>query len=147
MSLEEIHGPVFLEVPSDPASLFLVRCLTDRLTQRLGFPQSEVDRVVLAVDEACANIIRHAYGGRLGERIHLTYLVGEERLEIRIRDFGSGTDPVHFKPRELADVRPGGLGIHFIRSAMDRVEYETPPDGGTLLTMIKLRQPKEGGKE
>jgi len=68
-------------------------------------------------------------------------------LEIRIRDFGSGTDPVHFKPRELADVRPGGLGIHFIRSAMDRVEYETPPDGGTLLTMIKLRQPKEGGKE
>ena len=46
--------------------------------------------------------------------------------------------PATFKGRDLDQIRPGGLGLHFIRSAVDRVEYDTPPGGGMLLKMIKL---------
>jgi anti-sigma regulatory factor (Ser/Thr protein kinase) len=62
-----------------------------------------------------------------------------DRLEIRIRDFGTPGDPGSFKSRDLSDLKPGGLGIHFIRSAMDRLQYEIPPEGGMLLRMVKFR--------
>jgi anti-sigma regulatory factor (Ser/Thr protein kinase) len=113
------------------------------LTQRLEFPQDQVDRMVLAVDEACTNIIRHAYGSRRSERIILTFIVEMDQVEFRIRDFGIPANPESFKSRDLSEVQPGGLGLHFIRSAMDQVRYETPPDGGTLLTMLKYRNRKE----
>jgi anti-sigma regulatory factor (Ser/Thr protein kinase) len=138
MALKVINGPVVLDLPADPASLFLARCLLERLTQRLEFAREAIDRMVLAVDEACSNVIRHAYGNRPGERIVLTFLVGSDRLEIQIRDFGSQADPAGFKSRDLSDIRPGGLGIHFIRSAMDEVRYELPESGGTLLRMVKF---------
>ena len=42
------------------------------------------------------------------------------------------------KPRDLDDVRPGGLGTHFMAEVMDRVEFLTPPEGGgNLLRMVK----------
>lgn len=142
MHLDQISGPVVLDIPSDPASLFLARCFVERLTERLEFSRSEIEGMVLAVDEACTNIIRHAYSNRTDQRIVLTFIVHTELIEIRIRDFGTPADPETFKPRDLSDVRPGGLGIHFIRSAMDEVHYESPADGGMLLKMIKFRPEK-----
>jgi anti-sigma regulatory factor (Ser/Thr protein kinase) len=142
-ALTEIKGPVILDIPSDPASLFLVRCLVERLSQRLGFPEKEVERMVLAVDEASTNVIRHAYGGRTDERILLTFMVGGDRLEIHVRDFGAPADPDSFQPRELEDLRPGGLGMHFIKSGMDEVDYRNHPEGGMLLRLVKFRVEKE----
>src|SRR5512146_126353 len=139
MALKQLAGPIVLDVPSDPASLFIVRCAVERLSQKMGFPDEEINRMILAVDEACTNIIRHAYSNRPRERIVLTFEVMTDRLEIRIRDFGTPGDPGSFKPRDLSDLKPGGLGIHFIRSAMDRIQYEIPPEGGMLLRMVKFR--------
>jgi anti-sigma regulatory factor (Ser/Thr protein kinase) len=109
------------------------------MTQRLGFADEEVGRMTLAVDEACANVIRHAYGNRQGERIVLTFIVHKDRFEIRVRDFGTPAEPEDLQPRDLKDIRPGGLGIHFIKSAMDEVNYDAPADGGGLLRMVKYR--------
>jgi anti-sigma regulatory factor (Ser/Thr protein kinase) len=142
-SLKQINGAVVLDVPTDPASLFLVRCVVKRLAERLEFPEEEGARMVLAVDEACTNIIRYAYGDGEEGRITLTFVVQPNALEIDVRDFGTPADPETFKPRDLADIRPGGLGIHFIRSVMDRVAYLSPPDGGTLLKLVKFRRPEE----
>ena len=142
MAALEMKSPVILDIPADPASLFLVRALTAKISEQLGFAQQETDRVVLALDEACANVIRHAYKGLNEERIVITFNVSDECLEILVRDFGTPADPETFQPRDLADVRPGGLGIHFMRSAMDTIEYSAPEDGGMLLKMIKYR-PKE----
>lgn len=139
MGLDRINGPIILDIPTDPASLFLVRCLVERLTQQLELEREDIQRMVLAVDEACTNVVRHAYGNRPGERIILTFTVLPDRLEILIRDFGAPADPETFKVRDLREVRPGGLGIHFIRSAMDEVRYEIPEDGGTLLRLVKYR--------
>lgn len=139
MGLKEISGPVIVDIPTDPASFFLVRCLVERLTQQLSFVREDVQRMVLAVDEACTNVVRHAYKNRYEERIVLTFTILADRLEILIRDFGIPVDPETFEGRDLKDVRPGGLGIHFIRSAMDEVRYEIPKEGGTLLRLVKYR--------
>ncbi len=139
MIVNKIDGPVILEIPADPASLFLARCLVERLAQRLGFVRQEVERLVLAVDEACTNVIRHAYANRHGERIVLRFTADAELLEICIRDYGKPADPLKLLPRDLGEVRPGGLGVHFIKAAMDEVHYEAPPEGGTLLRMLKRR--------
>jgi anti-sigma regulatory factor (Ser/Thr protein kinase) len=143
MGIGEIKGPVVLNIPADPASLFLVRGLVERLAQRMDFPKPEADRLVLAVDEACSNIIRHAYDYMPEGRIVLTFRVDPGFLEIEVRDFGKCSDPSAFKSRDLSDIRPGGLGLHFIKAAMDTVEYQAPEGGGMLLRMVKLRTVRE----
>lgn len=143
MPLERIDGPIVLDIPADPASLFLARCLTERLAERMEFPREEVEKIVLAVDEACSNVIKHAYGNRPGQRIVLTFRAAPARMEISIRDFGIAADPASFKSRDLSDIRPGGLGLHFIHNIMDEVRYEAPEDGGTILKLAKNRHPRE----
>jgi anti-sigma regulatory factor (Ser/Thr protein kinase) len=143
LSLAELSGPVILEIPADPAALFLVRALLRKLSETIGFVGKDADLLVLAIDEACTNVIRHAYKERADQRIILTFNVHSEYLEILIRDFGIAADPATFQPRELDDVRPGGLGIHFIRSVADKLEYDAPPDGGMLLKMVKFRPKQE----
>ncbi len=146
MELEQIKGPVVIEIPADPGSLFMVRTLVGDVARRSGFSGPETERLVLAVDEACGNVIRHAYDFCCDKRIIITFVVSGENLEIAIRDFGPAADPATFQSRALDDVRPGGLGMHFIRSAVDRVEYENPPGGGTLLRLVKSRPKQETGQ-
>jgi anti-sigma regulatory factor (Ser/Thr protein kinase) len=141
--LKELKGPVLLDIPADPASLFLVRALLGKLSENIGFSGKEADLLVLAIDEACTNVIRHAYKNSSDKRIILTFKVNLDYLEIHIRDFGAAVDPATFKSRDLDDVRPGGLGIHFIRSVVDKMEYDHPPEGGMLLKMIKFRPRQE----
>lgn len=143
MTLRELAGPVLLDIPADPASLFLMRALLGKLSENIGFSGRDADLLVLAIDEACTNVIRHAYGHSPDKRIVLTFKVDPEYLEIHIRDFGAAADPSTFKARDLDDVRPGGLGIHFIKSVVDKMEYDCPPEGGMLLKLIKFRPGQE----
>ena len=57
-------------------------------------------------------------------------------MEIIVRDFGPQVDPASIHSRDLDDVRPGGLGVHIIRSIMRDVDYSCPPDGGMQLRMV-----------
>ena len=138
MALESFKGPVILDVPADPAAMFMVRALVGKISERIGFEALESDRLILATDEACTNVIRHAYDNSGDGRIVITFTLNPDYLEIMIRDFGKCADPATFKGRDLDQIRPGGLGLHFIKSAVDRVEYDTPPGGGMLLKMVKL---------
>ena len=138
MAFASFKGPVILDVPAEPAAMFIVRALVGKISERIGFEALETDRLILAVDEACTNVIRHAYGNSGDGRIVITFTLNLDNFEIMIRDFGKGADPATFKGRDLNQIRPGGLGLHFIKSAVDRVEYGTPPGGGMLLKMIKL---------
>ena len=57
---------------------------------------------------------------------------------VLIQDFADTIDVTKIKPRDLNDVRPGGLGTHFIREVMDEVAFLTPPEGrGNLLKLVK----------
>jgi sigma-B regulation protein RsbU (phosphoserine phosphatase) len=93
--------------------------------------------VVLAVDEACQNILRHGYGGK-GEVALEIRRNAASCLEVQLIDFAPPADVAKIKPRRLDDVRPGGLGTHFMRTVMDEVIFMPPPLGaGNFLKMTK----------
>jgi len=134
--------PVDLAICSDPENLAFVRRAVERMARQEGFDAGDVDGIVLATDEAIANVMKHGYEGRKDCTIHvrLERIAGREGrrgLQMTVRDHGKQVDPAMIKGRDLNDVRPGGLGVHIIRSVMDEVEYTCPSDGGMQLRMVK----------
>ena len=62
--------------------------------------------------------------------------ISDVSLKAELRDFGTRVSKTQIKPRELDDIKPGGLGIHFIKSIAKKISYEHKDDGGTLLTLV-----------
>lgn len=125
--------------------LCVVRHALAQLAETVGFSSGDCRAVVLAVDEALTNIIRHAYRGE-GERpIHAEFRRMEiqqdgqrkKALEIVLEDHGSKVDPAKLCGRPLEEVRPGGLGLHFIRESMDTVEFRRIK-GRNQLRLVKF---------
>jgi len=120
-----------LELLSNPEILCVVRSAVMRLTEEMGFPAAECRGLTRAVDEALANIIRHAYNSKPGKPIELLCrrLLSRDgktqraALEIVLVDHGAAADRKKLHSRSLDDVRPGGLGIHFIKDAVDVMKY------------------------
>lgn len=137
---EQLNSPSSLEIEilSDPAMLGQLRRDAEAFAIRVGMDEADVSRVVLAMDEALTNIIRHAYGDDNGRPIEITMMASDEDLEVIIRDYGLVVHPSAIHSRDLDDVRPGGLGVHIMNECMDEVNF-SPADqgGGTVLTMTK----------
>lgn len=131
---------VTLSVPSDPKFLYVVRSALYPLALEAGFSRKEARRIVLSVDEACSNIIKHAYQGDPSRTI--TVMVDDEagRFLVRLRDYGRKADPSTIAPRRLEEVRSGGLGTHFMNATFDSVTYDTSQGEGTLLILEKRKQ-------
>jgi serine/threonine-protein kinase RsbW len=133
-----------MELRSNPDMLCVVRNALSELTAKLGFSEPECRAVVLAVDEALTNIIRHAYHGNPEQPIqvsfHRIHEPGDEKsgdaLEILLEDSGA-TPPEKMCGRALEDVKPGGLGLHFIRESMDTVEFSRS-NGKNQLRLVKI---------
>ena len=136
----QADGRVTLTVPSHPKYLYVVRSALYPLALDAGFPKREARKIVLAVDEACANIIRHAYAGDTTKTITMTVEDRTERFVVRLRDYGRKVDRAAIAPRDLAVIRPGGLGTHFINATFESVDYDTGMEQGTLLTLEKKKQ-------
>jgi anti-sigma regulatory factor (Ser/Thr protein kinase) len=128
---------VTLTVPSHPKYLYIIRSAVYPLVIEAGFPKKEARRIVLAVDEACSNIIKYAYEGDATKLIHLRVSFDQQRLLMELTDTGKKPDVSKIAPRKLDDVRPGGLGTHFISAVFDAVSYDTHREAGTVLTLIK----------
>jgi anti-sigma regulatory factor (Ser/Thr protein kinase) len=134
-----------IELRSNPEMLCVVRGALGQLTEMLGFPEAECRATVLAVDEALTNIIRHAYCGQGGCPIELSCRriqvrhdgARREALEIMVEDRGVEIDSANLCGRALEDVRPGGLGLHFIRECMDTVEFSRS-NGKNQLRLLKF---------
>jgi anti-sigma regulatory factor (Ser/Thr protein kinase) len=131
---------VTLSVPSDPKFLYVVRSALYPLALEAGFGRKEARRIVLSVDEACSNIIKHAYQGDHAKTITVMVDDDPDRFLIRLRDYGRKVDAATIAPRKLDDVRPGGLGTHFMDVTFDSVTYDTSQDKGTLLILEKRKQ-------
>ena len=135
-----------LSFRSDIRYLEPIRTVVRESLGLVGLEGESAADVVLAVQEGCTNIIRHCYRGCSDERIDLVLSFSEEALEIRIDDYGEFVDPACIRGRDLDDVRPGGLGVHLMRKAMDSVDYTANAWGGTTLTMVKRRPRGDSGK-
>lgn len=135
---------VAFRMPSHPQYLPMVRAIVSESADLMGYDADLRTRILLAVTEAVTNVIRHAYGGVEDKPIDLEVWVGEDGMRLELIDYGRFIDPKHIASRPLEEVRPGGLGVHLIKTTMDRVEYRENAHGGTTLTMVKLaNQPKE----
>ncbi len=109
----------------------------DYLTKK-GAAENDANDVVLAIDEACQNVIRHAYCGMEAGDIVLEMALAGSHLIVDVRDFAPEIDDITLAPRKLDETRPGGLGTHFMREIMDEVAFLRPSDGiGNLLRMMK----------
>ena len=123
---------------SDPENLRLVRRKTSEVLSEVGFDEDQRARLVLAVDEAVANVIRHAYAGCCDGRVELSFWLDADAVRIELRDYADPVDPNRIKPRDLSECRPGGLGVNLIDSVMDAWCFRHPADGpGNQLTMVK----------
>jgi len=115
-----------------------VRAAVQTAVTRAGCTPACTRDIVLAVDEACQNIIRHAYEGDTNGEIVLEIERQDRDVVFWLRDFAPPVDVSKIKPRDIDDVRPGGLGTHFIRHVMDDSGFVTPESGtGNLFRMSK----------
>jgi anti-sigma regulatory factor (Ser/Thr protein kinase) len=131
-----------LNITSEPKSLPVVRSAVERMAQVEGFGEAETHALVLAIDEALANVIKHGYQERPNQPITIALNPvrspdGRRGIAVCVRDKGRQVDPKTIRSRDLDDVRPGGLGVHIIQAVMDEYDYSCPPDGGMLLRMVK----------
>ena len=138
---------LFLDLTSDTVVLPGVRNSIREWCAERGWNAEYVADIVLAVDEALSNVIKHGYGGKPGFKIELSAAVVDDpargsAIEIRIRDFGKQVPVESIRGRDLDDIRPGGLGVHIIKSVMCVAEYSHAEGGGMLLVMRKYRVPQ-----
>ena len=130
-----------MSIASTSAHLPVVRSALERLCELMGFDETTRGDVVLSVDEALTNVIKHAYHGANDRPIEVTFrplkIEGGVAVRIEVRDWGDVVEPQEIKSRELSDVRPGGLGVHIMHSCMDEVSFAPAPGGGTILAMVK----------
>jgi anti-sigma regulatory factor (Ser/Thr protein kinase) len=105
-----------------------------------GISEEHAARIVIGVNEACMNIITHAYGAEPGD-IELDISLQDAQLVIQLTDFARTVDCSKIKSRDLDDIRPGGLGVHFIQEVMDEVEYRprTQGDGNIVVMKVKTK--------
>lgn len=144
MAGQQVGTTLEIRISADCAALRGVRAKVVRFAEGCGLDPTEIDELSLAVTEALANVIEHGYGGPCEKPIDiaLSRVVrgGRQGVAVRVRDWADRVDPDRICGRDLDDVRPGGLGVHIIRSVMDEVTYAAVQDDdcGMILTMVKL---------
>ena len=132
--------PEPITIKSDPRHLAEVRAFVRAVAAEVSYDEETTFHLMLAVNEACTNIMRHAYGGDASQDIIISATVSPDAVEFRLRDYGRQADPACMKSRDLNDVRPGGLGCFLIRQTFDEVDYNTNFPTGTELRLLKRRR-------
>jgi serine/threonine-protein kinase RsbW len=130
-----------LKVPSSTENLAMIRDFVNGIGVRAGMSTAEVAKLELAVDEACANVIEHAYGPDVVKEVSVRATVDEDAVQIHVIDTGKGFDPDSIGTKTLeelvADRKSGGLGMRLMKTLMDEVHYEVIPGEKNELHMVK----------
>jgi serine/threonine-protein kinase RsbW len=136
-------GPIHQRwsVPSDTSELATVRHGVEAFCAAAGFDQKDAGEIGLVINEAMANVLRHAYAGKEHGRMDIDADFADDVLTLSIRDWGSGVLPPS-PPAKKDPLEPGGLGLMCLRSLMDNVRFDPQPDG-MLLTMKRQRNRKK----
>lgn len=136
--------------PARAYQLKQIRSIVQSAMNQIGCTQLDNDKIVLAINEACMNVIQHAYGeAHCGEIVleifHELGTDGEHHVVFRLTDFATPVDESSICSRNLEEIRPGGLGVHIIHEVMDSMEFKRPVDGtGNILELRKRVNCKDG---
>lgn len=142
--MEDDQPLVTISFCSRASRLRLLRSVMRDAAGLAGLDTAQTEAMVLAVNEACMNIIQHAYGMDPGGKIDVSVLQEQGALVVRVRDYADTVDVEQVRSRELDDIRPGGLGVYLINSLMDECGFLEPPDGGGNLFQMKLFTREQG---
>ena len=112
-----------LRFNSDPKKLRMVRERVQEVAEEYGCSKKLISDLVIAINEACMNIMQHAYKGKKSGEILLQIQKKSGDVQVLLTDFADPIDPKGIRPRDLADVKPGGLGTYFIQEIMDDCTY------------------------
>jgi serine/threonine-protein kinase RsbW len=136
-----------LTVPGRFEYLAQIAEFVTQAAREAGLTDDDVFHVEMAVDEACSNVIEHAYAEVVGE-IELTCASPEQgRLDVVIHDHGQSFDPAAVPEPKVGDgasldaLQTGGLGLYFMRKLMDEVRFNFSAGYGNTLYMVKRKQP------
>lgn len=144
--MESIERKFMLGVPSSTENLALIREFVASAAQQSGLDKADIAKLELAVDEACANVIEHAYGHDTNKEVIVRATINEDMLRIDVEDTGHGFDPNSVQPEELEQLiskrRTGGLGMRLMKTLMDEVHYEIEPGKKNALHMMKRLRKK-----
>ncbi|MGI8907707.1 MAG: ATP-binding protein [Candidatus Sumerlaeaceae bacterium] len=136
----------------DGSMLGLLREFVCTVARHLCFPEPQVAEIEICVDEACANVVEHAYSNKRPAGPKMNDLLVEirysgEQMVVRIVDHGDGNVPKYPSPlksvEDYADntrERFRGLGFLLMEKFMDRVDVHCAPGGGTTVELMKIRQ-------
>lgn len=126
----------------------MIRDFVKSIGTQSGMSEMEVARLEMAVDEACANVMEHAYSDDTTKEVSIRALVDEKSVQIEVIDTGKGFDPAAVEQLKLEDLvsakRTGGLGMRLIKSFMDEVHYEMRPGVKNELRMVKRLKKPDG---
>jgi serine/threonine-protein kinase RsbW len=132
-----------LTIQSQTEKLSYVREFISQAASKFGFDEESVHKIALAVDEACTNIIKHSYNYVPNKEIHIQIVTDDGNFEVIITHQGKLFDPQAIKPPDMRDYmihyRKGGLGMHLMRSLMDKVEYRILPDHKSEVHLLKRK--------
>jgi len=147
MAAKKTNNSYSLKLPADSANLVLIRQFVSGIALEMGFDEEGVDQIQLAVDEACANVVKHAYSDTKNgtqQLINITVRNKVNKIEITVADKGSGFNAEGLESPDMdeyLDARQvGGLGVHLIRTFMDKVSFRMKPGVRNEVKMIKLLQ-------
>ncbi len=130
-----------LEVKSELKSLSVISDFLSESIKKYGITKMSVPDVLLAVDEACTNVIKHSYKKEEDGVIILQCYVSEDKFIVKIKDWGKPFEITSIqKPDLKADYRKrkiGGLGVYLMNEIMDEIEYSFNKKKGNILTMKK----------
>jgi serine/threonine-protein kinase RsbW len=134
-------------IESRTENLLEVREFVLKAARQFGFEEEEASKIVLAVDEACTNVIKHAYQYAPDRKIEIVIRPEKDRLQITVIDDGRAFNPSIAKlpdlKQHLSHYRRGGLGIYLMRTLMDKVEYKYAPGKRNEVRLTKYLSASE----
>ena len=130
-----------LRIPSQTDNLEMIREFVSGVAKKVGFNQDDSNKIELAVDEACTNVIEHAYQKNELKDIDVAVKIDYQKLTVVVTDSGESftandVDMPDMKSY-LAELRVGGLGIYLMKTLMDEVNYKSQPNGKNEVHMVK----------
>ena len=132
---------VQLKLPSHTDYLDVIREFISKLAHEAGFDEENVHKIALALDEACTNVIRHAYDGGDEQCVEVEAEVDRNGMKITVSDSGKGFDPDTVETpnieKLMAQHRFGGFGLYIIKTVMDEVDFSIDPGVRNEVRMTK----------
>jgi len=140
--------PLRLQITSDPATLASTRRAVEMFAAQCGFDETARGEIGLVINEALANVIRHAYQGATDQPIEVAAQKTDEGICLSVRDWGLGVNPFELPPKKHDPMKPGGVGLICMRQMMDDVQFQKQSDGMLLsMSRSRIRRKAPGAKE